>query len=375
MGGITVYLNYWRLKKPPFDDVPDPDMYFDMHQSLDEAESTLLCAIEEADECLCVVTGNLGVGKTLCLRVVLNSLDPANYQTAFIANPDMPFPKLLREIISQLDGKPCYEKWDNRLLDQFNKRLFQLCDQGKKAVIFVDEERRPMSHLLLQGLCRLTHRKDDTRSLFTVVLAGRSDLMERLEKASSKSLRRRIGALCRIDGIDSRATMKDYVEYRLERAGLSGDSMFTEAAYDVLWKLSGKGIPRLINRLCSLSLKAAGRRQLTQIDAEIVGSRGERFIGAYRRLYKTAPYVMVSEAAGVVLEPAPAASAVLPSAAMLKNLSPDEREKIASQLATEKMKELSSVLDPFEAWNQVRQEILKQLNTAQNLIPTLKHAV
>jgi hypothetical protein len=60
---------------------------------------------------------------------------------------------------------------------------------------------------------------------------------------------------------------------------------------------------------------------------------------------------------------------------MLKNLSPDEREKIASQLATEKMKELSSVLDPFEAWNQVRQEILKQLNTAQNLIPTLKHAV
>ncbi len=48
------YYEYWGLTKPPFDNVPDPEMYFDMHSSVNNAVAETLFAIEEGNECLAV---------------------------------------------------------------------------------------------------------------------------------------------------------------------------------------------------------------------------------------------------------------------------------------------------------------------------------
>ena len=69
MGPQQIYYEYWGLTRPPFDNVPDPAMYFNMHTSVETAIGEILFAIEEGNECLAVIVGDVGLGKTMTLRV------------------------------------------------------------------------------------------------------------------------------------------------------------------------------------------------------------------------------------------------------------------------------------------------------------------
>src|SRR5208337_2920598 len=51
----------------------------------------------------------------------------------------------------------------------------------------------------------------------------------------------------------------------------------TDEAIDALWEYSGYGIPRLINKVCKLCLKAGETNRFEQISGEVVGQIGERF--------------------------------------------------------------------------------------------------
>jgi type II secretory pathway predicted ATPase ExeA len=357
-GVMQMYLDYWKLKKHPFNNVPDPEMYFDMHQSVEAAVSELLFAIDEGDECLAVVVGPVGVGKTMCLRIVLSSLDQAKYRIAFITNPDMTYPQLLREIVGQLEGKECTEKRKDRLYEKFNSLLFATSDAGKRVVIFIDEGNAIKPHNL-DSLRLLTNMQDDHQNLLTIVLAGQPELAKRLEAPRRENLFQRIGVYCKIEGLNSRETMKDYIEHRLERAGMSGDSMFTEGAYDEVWKLSDGGMPRLINKICKLALKAAETNNVHFVDQQMVKEVGERFRKVLVKMYGA------DQARAVLPEPVEEAKATVQQAEAarpaLRVLTQNEKEKLASQLATEKLKTLVKVLDPFEAWTKARDEFLREI--------------
>ena len=249
-----MYYEYWGMRKHPFNNVPDPQMYFEMHASVENAVAEVLFAIEEGDECLAVLVGDVGVGKTTALRVVLDSLDPEAYRIAFVTNPDLTFPQLLREIVGQLSGVPCTMHRRDVLLDAFNKLLFEATDAGKRTLVFIDEANalRPGE---LQSLRLLTNMQEDDRNLFTLILAGQVELGKRLEHPKARNLFQRIGVYCRIEKLASCALLRDYVEHRMELAGC-GRSVFSEAAYEALWVYSEEGIPRLVNKLCKLALKA-----------------------------------------------------------------------------------------------------------------------
>ena len=427
-----MYAEYWGLTKHPFDNVPDPEMYFDMHQSVDTAVCEVLFAIEEGDECLAVVIGPVGVGKTMCLRIVLDSLDHERHRIAFVTNPDMTFPQLLREIIGQLEGKQCEETRKDRLFEMFNKLIFDTSDKGKRVVIFIDEGNVIKPHNL-ESLRLLTNMQDDKQNLFTIILAGQPELGKRLEDPRRANLFQRIGVYCKIEGIDSAATMKDYVEHRLERAGLAaGKQVFTDKAYQAVWDASEGGIPRIINKICKLSLKAAETNGLKQIDANVINSVAGRFMRTYRkqtrkpdgpqgpvfseeagtlppiqelpkkhshpkipkeprpteRLAKPkhpataaehkpvtestpaavtaqtqvptpSPEIKAKPIDGAVIDlPAPVPTRI---GAPRKQLSDKELEDLASKLATERVKTMKHVSDPFEAWEKTRQEILAQI--------------
>ena len=358
-----MYLEYWKLKKQPFNSVPDPEMYFDMHQSVDSSVSELLFAVEEGNECLAVEVGPVGVGKTMCLRIVLNALNKNKYRIAFVTNPDMTFPQLLREVVGQLEGKECLERRKDRLFEEFNRILFETSDAGKRVVVFIDEGNAIRPHNL-DSLRLLTNMQDDHQNLLTIILAGQPELGKRLEDPRRENLFQRIGVYCRIEGIDSRETMKDYIEHRLERAGLSGDSMFTEAAYDEIWKLSESGMPRLINKMAKLSLKAAETNNQLHVNADIVKAVGARFMRSYVRMRAARKAGMPVETSSETVVIAKPAAHPRPQ---LKILSRDERERLASQLATERLVHQSKVFDPFEAWSKTREEILRAMESGQFL--------
>ena len=270
-----MYYGYWGLKKPPFDNVPDPTMYAECHASMENAIAETLFAIEEGNECVAVIVGDVGLGKTLSLRIIIDSLDHDKYKIAMVTNPDMSFIELLREIIGQLKGKQCEERRKINLLEIFNKILFETIDSGKKVLIFVDEA-NAMSPANLESLRLLTNMQDDQRNLFTLVLAGQLELARRLEHPKRANLLQRIGTFCRIDKLETEDLIKTYVETRLSLAG-GAKTIFTDDAYGFLWEYSDNGVPRLINKICKLSLKAGETNQFSLIFGEVVRQIGERF--------------------------------------------------------------------------------------------------
>jgi type II secretory pathway predicted ATPase ExeA len=270
-----MYFDYWGLKKPPFDNVPDPSMYVASHTSVENTIAETLFAIEEGNECIAVIVGDVGLGKTMSLRMVIDSLEPSKYKIAFITNPDIPFIQLLREIIGQLTGQQCEEKRKVDLLEIFNKLLFQTADEGKKVLIFIDEA-NAMSPANLESLRLLTNMQDDSRNLFTIVLAGQIELARRLEHPRRANLFQRIGTYCNIERIESEELVRTYVETRLALAGAT-KKIFIDDAISAIWIYSENGVPRLINKICKLCMKAGQTNGLQEIDGNIVMQISERF--------------------------------------------------------------------------------------------------
>jgi general secretion pathway protein A len=270
-----MYYEYWGLKRSPFDNVPDPTMYVESHASVENTIAETLFAIEEGNEAVAVIVGDVGLGKTLSLRLVLDSLDQTRYRIAFVTNPDMSFVQLLREIVGQLTGTPCEVKNRVDLLEIFNKLLFETADQGRKTLIIIDEA-NALSAPNLESLRLLTNMQDDQKNLLTIVLAGQMEFAKRLEHPNRANLFQRIGTYNRLEKIGSAELVRDYVETRIRLAGGSRQ-VFTDEAYPVIWEYSDYGTPRLINKICKLCLKAGETNRFDMIHGEIVRQIGERF--------------------------------------------------------------------------------------------------
>src|SRR5512133_3647100 len=258
-----MYYEYWGLQKPPFDNVPDPSMYVDCHAFMESAVAETLFAIEEGDECISVIVGDVGLGKTLTIRLVIDLLEQEKYKIALITNPGITFIQVLQEIIGQLQGKQYEEKRKVNLLETFNKLLFSTLDEGKKILIFIDEC-NAISPENLENLRLLTNMQGDGRNLFTMVLAGQIEFAKRLEHPSRANLFQRVGTYCKITRFESVSVVKKYVETRLKLTGATRQ-IFADDAFTKIWENSDGGVPRLINKLCKLCLKAGETNGLSAI--------------------------------------------------------------------------------------------------------------
>jgi type II secretory pathway predicted ATPase ExeA len=271
----TKYYEYWGLHRPPFDNVPDPSMYVDCHASMESAVAETLFAIEEGDECISVIVGDVGLGKTLTIRLIIDLLEQEKYKIALITNPGITFIQVLQEIIGQLKGKQCEEKRKVNLLEAFNKLLFSTLEEGKKILIFIDEC-NAISPENLENLRLLTNMQGDGRNLFTMVLAGQIEFAKRLEHPSRANLFQRVGTYCKITRFESVSVVTKYVESRLKLSGATRQ-IFADDAFNKIWENSDGGVPRLINKLCKLCLKAGETNGLSSIRGEVVDQIGSRF--------------------------------------------------------------------------------------------------
>jgi len=53
-------------------------MYVESHESVENAIAETLFAIEEGNECIAVIVGDVGLGKTLSLRMIIDPLTTIN---------------------------------------------------------------------------------------------------------------------------------------------------------------------------------------------------------------------------------------------------------------------------------------------------------
>jgi MSHA biogenesis protein MshM len=206
------------------------------------------------------ITGEVGTGKTLLCRALLNELDNQRYQVAYLPNPGLTPAGLRQALARELHVK---DTDGATVLEALQRRLIELAGAGKSTVVLIDEA-QALPPETLEALRLLTNLETQQAKLLQVVLFGQPELDETLARNEFRQLRQRITFSYRLRPLDVKDTIR-YLQERLAVAGYRGEPLFSPAAVRRLVRGSG-GIPRLLNILAHKALMAAygeGRRQVT----------------------------------------------------------------------------------------------------------------
>lgn len=246
-----MYLEHFGLDQAPFTITPDTDFFFN-YGSHNQALNVLLVAIRSGEGFI-KVTGEVGTGKTLLCRKLLNTLDDG-YVTAYIPNPFLS-PDTLRMAFADELGIPFARSIDqHRLLRLITAKLVKINSEGKKVVLLLDEA-QAMPDDSMEALRLLTNLETEKEKLVQVVLFGQPELDRRLQQTHLRQLKQRILFSYVLKPLD-RDTLAIYLDHRMLIAGYRGKPLFSKQALRSLYRYS-RGIPRLINVLSHKALMSA----------------------------------------------------------------------------------------------------------------------
>jgi general secretion pathway protein A len=156
------------------------------------------------------------------------------------------------------------------LLLSFEAFLATVCEQGKRALLIVDEAQN-LTPRAVEELRMLSNFQLDTHALLQSFLVGQPEFRRTMQSPHMLQLRQRVIAACHIGPMDGDET-RGYIEHRLRCVGWKGEPHFQPDAYEAIYGATG-GIPRHINAVCDrmlLSGYLAGKREFTTDDVEMV---------------------------------------------------------------------------------------------------------
>ncbi|WP_455229923.1 ExeA family protein [Geopseudomonas aromaticivorans] len=249
-----MYLSFFGLGEKPF--ALTPNTAFLVRLAPYQACLNLLRVALGEGEGFIKVSGEVGTGKTLLCRALLNALseDDGRWQVAWLPNPGLSPRDLRQALAHELRIADAEHLDDHSLLAALNQRLIELAAEGKRTVLLIDEA-QALPPKTLEALRLLTNLETEHCKLLQVVLFGQPELDAVLEQPEFRQLRQRITFSYRLRPLDLADTRR-YVEERLIHAGYRGEALFEAGALRRLVAGSG-GIPRLINILAHKALMVA----------------------------------------------------------------------------------------------------------------------
>lgn len=258
-----MYEEYFKLKEPPFNVTPDPRFIFFSRKHLD-AFSSLLYGIESRKGFI-LITGEIGAGKTTLCRAVLDNIR-GRAHTAIVLNPCLSELLLLKTITDDFglsakarNKKECFDSLNRFVLEEFHK--------GFNSVLIIDEA-QDLTTKALEQIRLLSNLETNREKLLQIVLVGQPELKDILNQPSLAQLRQRIGVRFHLTALDVKET-EEYIRHRLTVAGGADiENPFTNDAINIIYEHS-KGVPRVINKLCDLSLLAAYGRSVYEVDLKL----------------------------------------------------------------------------------------------------------
>ena len=259
-----MYLEHFGMREMPFAITPDTS-YFYSYGAYQEALNVLLVALRSGEGFI-KISGEVGTGKTLLCRKLLNTLGE-NFVTAFLPNPCLTPAGLRMALADELGIKYVRNMGQHHILKLINDRLIELNAKGRQVVLLLDEA-QALPDDSMEALRLLTNLETEKSKLLQVVLFGQPELDERLSENKLRQLRQRITFSYNLDSID-RAGIGGYLSHRLLVAGYNGRQLFNADAMDVLLRDS-RGVPRVINVLANKALMVAYGKGDYSVDARHV---------------------------------------------------------------------------------------------------------
>jgi putative secretion ATPase (PEP-CTERM system associated) len=262
-----MYETFYGLTGKPFQLNPDPAFYFGSRQHR-RAMAYLEYGLHQ-NEGFIVVTGDVGAGKTTIVRSLLDKLDPEQVVAGNLVSTQVDAEDTLRLVASSF-GLRTKDVEKSDLLLALEAFLVSVCQQGKRALLIVDEAQN-LAARAIEELRMLSNFQLETHALLQSFLVGQPEFRRTMQSPEMQQLRQRVIAACHIGPLDVDET-RGYIEHRLKCVGWKGDPKFQPEAYVGIFNASG-GIPRRINAVCDrllLSGYLAGQHEFTREDAEMV---------------------------------------------------------------------------------------------------------
>lgn len=271
-----MYQDHWKLKAAPFENTPDLRFLFES-RSHEEAVARLQYLVAERRACG-VLTGVYGCGKTLVLHHLAKTMGAEGNVFSVVTNPRLDELGLLRVILHGFKKGAEVPTGKADVLMELEKLVTGVAEDGKHAVVVIDEAHAIESDKVFEELRLLLNLQTEERYLLTLILAGQSELRPRVE--ANKQFNQRVGLRYHL-GPFSPAETKAYVEHRLGVAAGNGaaPTLFPQDVIELIHKLSG-GIPRWINQICHLSLMVGYSREAGAITPDIVQEAVRDMVGA-----------------------------------------------------------------------------------------------
>lgn len=245
-----MYLEHYGFNDFPFTLTPNLN-YFCELEPYKEALDLILVSLENGEGFI-KITGEVGTGKTLLCKKVLNQLGN-NYITAYISNPNLDCFNLQKAIARELEISFPDTIDQYGLLTILTEHFIRYNKENKHVVIIIDEA-HVLSDAALDGLRLMSNLETETSKLIQILLVGQPELDKHLNKPNLRQLKQRISFSYHLPTLTTKELLI-YICHRLTKAGYTKpqDSLFSHKAIKQILKAS-QGIPRLVNVLCHKAL-------------------------------------------------------------------------------------------------------------------------
>lgn len=247
---MTMYLEHFGFTEAPFKITPHTEFFF-AGANRGETLDALIYAITSG-EGMVKVTGEVGAGKTMLCRVLMERL-PKTVETIYLAVPSLSRDELLAVIAGDL-GIDTQGGNTTKLVRALQERLIEIHAEGKQVVALIDEA-HAMPLETLEQIRLLSNLETSHDKLMQIVLFGQPELDQHLMLPHMRQLKERITHSFNLLPLPAH-DIKDYLDFRLRAAGYKGADLFGPASLELIADAS-EGLTRRINIYADKTLLAA----------------------------------------------------------------------------------------------------------------------
>jgi type II secretory pathway predicted ATPase ExeA len=292
---VALYLEHFGLAEPPFRITPHTDFFFDGADRGATLEALIYAILH--DEGIVKLSGEVGSGKTMLCRVLMERLPP-HVETIYLATPSLARDEILHAIADELELRLTHER-TTVALRELQAHLIRLYAAGRRVVVLIDEA-HVMPEETLEQVRLLSNLESNRHKLMQLVLFGQPELDATLAKPSLRQLRDRITHAFRMRPL-SEPEVANYVSFRMRAAGYRGPDVFSPGALTRVARASG-GLTRRINILADKSLLAAFTQNVHAVsDRHVRAAIADSEFARFKRPWRPAAYAGAALAAGVLI--------------------------------------------------------------------------
>ena len=246
-----MYNAFFGFTESPFNLSPDPAFFFRSEQH-EEALANLVYGVQ-ARKGFIELAGEVGTGKTTMLECLRDYLESQYIEFAFLFNSRVNCEQFFEMIAYDLN-LPCTRTSKTEVLFALNQLLVEQAQLGRTVVLIVDEAHN-LEWEVLEEIRLLGNLENRNGKLLQIIMAGQPELDRKLDAPNLRQLKQRIVLRFNLQPFTLRDTV-DYIQSRLEKAGMSHQTVFPEALLAEI-HLRAQGTPRLINAICDNLLLSA----------------------------------------------------------------------------------------------------------------------